>query len=66
MASLRGSRQLGLLALFTWIVLQLVSQIFAMLQNGAGRETWLSWCLLLGLMLFNVRIIVLATTTRAP
>ena len=60
------SRQLGLLALFTWIVLQLVSRIFAMLQNGAGRETWLSWCLLLGLMLFNVRNIVLRDDYRGP
>jgi len=62
----QGSRPLGLLALFTWIVLQLLSRIIALAQNGAGRETWMSWGLLLGLMLFNVRNIVLRDDHRGP
>ena len=61
-----GSRQLGLLALFAWIVLQLLSRIRALIQEGAGRETWMSWCLLLGLFLFNVRNIVLRDDYRGP
>ena len=62
----KDNRQLGLIALFTWIVLQLMRRIFSLVQNGAGRETWLSWCLLLGLMLFNVRNIVLRDDYRGP
>jgi hypothetical protein len=59
-----GSRQLGLLALFAWVVLQLLNRIRALVQKGATRETWLSWALLLGLFLFNVRNIVLRDDYR--
>ena len=61
-----STRQLGLLALFAWIVLQLLSRIIALVQRGAARETWLSWCLLLGLVFFNVRNIVLRDDYRGP
>ena len=61
-----GSRQLGLVALFAWIMLQLLSRIRALVQQGATRETWLSWVLLLGLFLFNVRNIVLRDNYRGP
>ena len=61
-----GSRQLGLLALFAWIVLQLLRRIRVLIQEGARRETWMSWCVLLGLFLFNVRNIVLRDDYRGP
>ena len=61
-----GTRQLGLLTLFAWIVLQLLSRICTLIQKGTTRETWLSWTLLLGLFLFNVRNIVLRDDYRGP
>ena len=61
-----GNRQLGLLTLFAWIVLQLLSRIRTLIQKGATRETWMSWTFLLGLFLFNVRNIVLRDDYRGP
>lgn len=55
-----------MLALFAWIVLQLLSRIRALIQKEATRETWLSWALLLGLFMFNGRNIVLRDDYRGP
>jgi len=60
------SRQLGLLALFAWVVLQLLNRIRTLVREGATQETWLIWALLLGLFLFNVRNIVLRDDYRGP
>jgi len=60
----KEGRELSLLALFAWIVLQLSSRIWSLITKGATRETWLSWTAILGLILFNARNIVLRDNYR--
>jgi len=55
----KTSREIGLIALFLWIVLQLWSRLWTLLRNNAARETWLAWALILGFFLFNSRNIIL-------
>ena len=60
----KESRGLSLLGFLAWIVLQLSSKIRSLIVNGATRETWLSWTLMLGLILFNARNIVMRDNYR--
>ena len=62
----RDTREIGLLALFAWIVLQLLNRIITLNRQKCPHETWLSWSVILGLLLFNVRNIVLRDDYRGP
>ena len=61
-----NSREIGLWALFAWIVLQLLSRISTLIRQQAASETWLSWAVILGLLLFNARNIVLRDDYKGP
>ena len=62
----KTSREIGLITLFLWIVLQLWSRLRTLLRDNAARETWLVWALILGLFLFNSRNIVLRDNYHGP
>ena len=61
-----STRELGLVSLFSWIVLKLISCIQHQIRNSAPRETWLSWCVLLALVLLQARNIILRDDYRGP
>ena len=60
----QNTRELGLMALYAWIVLQLVRQIKQFVDQHAKQETLISWGVLLSLVLFNSRNIVLRDNYR--
>ena len=60
------TRALGLITLFSWIILQLGRQIKQFADQHARREIWLSRVILLGLILFNSRNILLRENYRGP
>ena len=62
----KSTRELGLVSLFSWIVLKLISCIQHQIRNSAPRETWLSWCVLLALVLLQARNIILRDDYRGP
>ena len=62
----KSTRELGLISLLSWIVLKLISCIQRQVQNSAPRETWLSWCVLLALVLLQARNIILRDDYRGP
>ena len=61
-----STRELGLVSLFSWIVLKLISCIQRQIRQSAPRETWLSWCVLLALVLLQARNIILRDDYRGP
>ena len=61
-----ATRALGLITLFSWIILQLIRQIKQCIDQHARREAWLSRVIFLGLVLFNSRNILLRENYRGP
>lgn len=62
----QSTRELGLVSLFSWIVLKLISCIQRQTRNSAPKETWLSWCVLMALVLLQARNIILRDDYRGP
>lgn len=62
----KATREIGLIALFLWIVLQLWSGLQVMRRHNAAREAWLPWTLILGFFLFNSRNIILRDDYHGP
>jgi len=62
----QSTRELGLLSLFSWIVLKLLGRIRFQLRQSASKDTWLSWCVVLALVLLQARNIILREDYRGP
>ena len=61
-----STRQLGLAFIFLWVVLQLGSSIQRQIQASAPKGTWMSWCVVLALVMLQARSIILRDNYRGP
>ena len=61
-----STRQLGLAFIFLWVVLQLLSSIQRQIQASAPKRTWMSWCVVLALLMLQARSIILRDNYRGP
>ena len=62
----KQSRELGLISLFTWLVLQMSAGIRKLILKNSTQATLLAWGGLLGFLLLNARNVIERDDYRGP